>query len=200
MKNTTFILAGGNDRTTDGYAKRLEAELIKHIPSRPKLLSCFFSAPENEWPIKYQNWKEWFTTSFSFEFDYDYAQKATFLQQIDEADIIYLHGGNTQLLSEALPDTDQFKAHLQGKVVVGSSAGANILSKNYWSSTKAVPRHGLGILDINIMVHYGTTNHEGRTRISEDWKKEEMEFRKFVDAGEIVHIPEGQFIVRQLDA
>jgi peptidase E len=196
-KSTTLILAGGNDRTTEGYAKHLEDELVKYISSRPKILSCFFSAPENEWPTKYQNWKEWFTTNFSFDFEYDYAQKATFLQQIDEADIIYLHGGNTQLLFDSLPNVDDLKRHLEGKVVVGSSAGANTLSKDYWSSSRAVPAHGLGIVDVNIMVHYGTLSHEGRVRTPEDWKKEEVEFQKFVGAEEIIHIPEGQFIVVQ---
>jgi hypothetical protein len=89
---TTYILAGGNDRMAEGYGKRLAAEITEHVP-RPKVLSCFFSLPESEWPAKFNQFKEWFEANFTDDFTYEYAQKDTFLQQIKEADIIYLHGG-----------------------------------------------------------------------------------------------------------
>jgi hypothetical protein len=80
-------------------------------------------------------------------------------------------------------------------MVVGSSAGANVLSKKYWSSTRAIPCEGLGVLDVNIMVHYGAMYHDGVVRTAEDWQREEAGFRAFVGDGEITHLPEGQFIV-----
>lgn len=107
-KPTTFILVGGNERGVQGYAKRLEDELAKHVSS-PKILSCFFSVPADDWLAKYQDWKQWFSTNFNGSFTYDYAKKETFLRQIDNADVIYLHGGNTQLLFDTLPDVDELR-------------------------------------------------------------------------------------------
>jgi hypothetical protein len=192
---TTYILAGGNDRTTEGYGERLADQITARVTMHPKILSCFFSIPEQEWPTKYAQCEEWFAKNFTSGYKYNYAQKDTFLQQIDDADVIYLHGGNTQLLFDAFPSAEDFVKRVKGKIVVGSSAGANILSKKYWSSSRAVPCKGLGILDVNIMVHYGAVNHEGLTRTDKDWQREEAEFQAFVGDGEITHLPEGEFVV-----
>lgn len=187
---TTFILAGGNDRTTKGYGKHLADELAKHV-SRPKILSCFFSAPESDWPTKAKDWKEWFSAHIAQPFTYDYAKRTTFLEQMDAADVIYFHGGDTALLLKTLPDTATLKAHFPGKVVIGSSAGANMLSTHYWSSSRGVLGQGRGILDVNIMVHYGSDDK----RIGADWKREEAEFQETIGTDKIMRLPEGQFVV-----
>jgi len=189
-KPTVFILAGGNDRTTSGYGKRLANKIAKHA-SRPRILSCFFSAPESEWAHKAKDWKEWFLTELTQPFTYDYAKPATFLEQMDAADVIYFHGGDTELLFKTLPDVATLKAHFSGKIVVGSSAGANMLSTHYWSSSRGVLGEGLSILDVNIMVHYGSDDK----RIGADWKQEEAEFKKLIGTDKILRLPEGRFVV-----
>lgn len=194
---TTYILAGGNDRASEDYGKRLAQEITKYA-AKPKILSCFFASPAETWQAKASDWKTWFSGCFGANFTYDYAQKDTFLDQIDLSDVIYLHGGITQLLLSALPYADELKAHFKGKIIVGSSAGANLLSKKYWSSTKAEPGNGLGLVDINTMVHYGSPDMEGISRTLDDWKKEEIQFQKFVGSGDITHLPEGQFVVVQV--
>jgi peptidase S51-like protein len=196
VMTTTYILAGGNDRATEGYGERLGQEIAKRVSS-PRILSCFFSWPVESWESKSHDWRSWFEKYFGEAITYDYAKKEMFLRQIDSADVIYLHGGTTQLLFDTLPPADSLKKHFEGKTVVGSSAGANILAKNYWSSKRAVPAHGLAIVDINIMVHYGTLGHEGTTRTPDDWIKEERDFQKFIGREVITRLPEGQFVVRQ---
>jgi hypothetical protein len=171
---------------------RLADELAKYI-SRPKILSCFFSAPESDWPTKSKDWKEWFSTCLTQPFTYDYAKPTTFLEQMDAADIIYFHGGDTKLLLKTLPDTAKLKAHFSGKVVVGSSAGANMLSRRYWSSSRGVLGEGRGILDVNIMVHYGSADKRPGT----DWKREEAVFQKLIGTDKILRLHEGQFVVSE---
>jgi hypothetical protein len=190
---TTYILAGGNDRSTPGYGERLAAEITKLKPN-PHILSCFYAWPEAVWEDKAKTWHEWFEQNFGPRIGYDYASKDRFLSQIDTADVVYLHGGNTAMMLDALPDASQLKAHFEGKIVVGSSAGANVLSTNFWSSTKARPLRGLGLVKLNIMVHYGKLTHEKLARTSEDWRREEAEFAKFINGLNIVRLPEGQFI------
>ncbi len=195
---TTYILAGGNDRITEGYGERLSEEIAKHV-TNPRILSCFFSLPVEIWESKWQDWQSWFSRYFGTDVRYDYAKKDTFLEQIDLADVIYLHGGDTRLLFDTLPSIDALKEHFRGKVIVGSSAGANALSKNYWSSKRGVPAHGLGIVGSNIMVHYGTLKHEETTRVSGDWEREEASFQKIIGDEKITCLPEGQFAVEQDD-
>lgn len=191
-KPMVFILAGGNDRTTEGYGERLANELARRV-SHPSLLSCFFAAPESDWPTKSKDWKEWFSMHIAQPFTYDYAKRATFLGQMDTADVIYFHGGDTALLLKTLPDTATLKAHFPGKVVIGSSAGANMLSKLYWSSGRGVLGEGRGILDANTMVHYGSKDK----RIGADWKQEEAAFQKIIGTDRILQLPEGQFVVME---
>lgn len=193
MNKTVFILAGGNDRESEDYGQRLWSEISKYN-SNPKVLSCFFSSPEETWKQKAQDWENWFINGFGRSIAYDYAQYATFLDQVDSADVIYLHGGDTKLLFDALPDAEELKKHFAGKVVIGSSAGANVLSHYFWSSTRGVLGRGKGIVDVNIMVHYGAPDAGDYKRTPQDWKREEGELER-IGKKAVTHLPEGQFII-----
>jgi hypothetical protein len=191
---TIFILAGGNDRKFPDYGRRLDEEIAKHV-TNPKILSCFFSQPEETWEQKAKDYKSWFSNNFTQPFTYDYARADSLLQQMDAADVVYFHGGDTQLLFEHLPPAEELKKHFQDKVIIGSSAGANMLSTYFWSSKRAAFGEGLGILDVNIMVHYGALDHDGFKRTTEDWQREEAEFQKRIGDRKITYLPEAQFIV-----
>ncbi|HKR81381.1 MAG TPA: Type 1 glutamine amidotransferase-like domain-containing protein [Candidatus Saccharimonadales bacterium] len=194
----TFILAGGNDRKSPDYGLRLSQEIAKHV-TNPKILSCFYSWPEESWEQKAEDWQSWFSNNFNWPFTYDYARADSLLEQMDAADVIYFHGGDTNLLFEHLPPVEKLKKHFQDKVIIGSSAGANMLSKYFWSSKRAAFGEGLGILDINIMVHYGAPDHEGFKRTPEDWQREEAEFQEHIGGRTITHLPEGQFVIIEQD-
>lgn len=157
-------------------------------------MSCFFSAPKEIWQEKARQRKEWFAHIFEGRLTYDYAKLDTFLDQVDAADIVYFHGGDTALLLSRLPDTEILKKHLAGKVVVGSSAGANMLSTNFWSSMRGVPGKGRGLVAANIMVHYGAPKTGEKVRTPQDWQAEEADFAKHV-GGPVTRLAEGRFEV-----
>jgi hypothetical protein len=194
MTRTIFILAGGNDQKSEDYGRHLSEEVAKHADN-PKVLSCFFSAPPGTWEQKAQDWKGWFSDHFTQPFTYDYAQYATLLEQIDAADVIYFHGGDTRLLFEHLPETHKLKKHFTGKVIIGSSAGANVLSTHYWSSTRGGFCEGRAVLGVNVMVHYHAADASGHKRTPEDWKREEAEFQERLGDRAVTPLPEGQFVV-----
>jgi hypothetical protein len=194
MAKTVFILAGGNDRNVKDYGHRLSEEVAKYT-TNPKILSCFFSSPKETWEEKAQDWKGWFSDNFTQSFTYDYAKLESLLGQIDAADVIYFHGGDTKLLFKNLPHTQMLKEHFKDKIIIGSSAGANMLSRYYWSSTRGVFGEGRDILDVNVMVHYGAPDASGRKRTLEDWKREETEFQKRIGNDQtVIHLPEGQSV------
>lgn len=198
MTKTVYILAGGNDRKSENYGHRLSEEIAKHV-TNPKLLSCFFSAQPEEWEQKAQDWKGWFSDHFTQPFIYDYAKYETLLEQIDTADVVYFHGGDTRLLFEHLPETQELKKHFKGKVIIGSSAGANMLSTHYWSSTRGGFNEGRAVLDINVMVHYHAPDASGHKRTPEDWEREEAEFQERLGNRAITPLPEGRFVVIEKD-
>lgn len=194
MTKTIYILAGGNDRKFEDFSKRLINRVTEYV-TNPKILSCFFSTPPEEWEQKAQDWKGWFSDHFTHPFTYDYAKYETLLGQIDASDIVYFHGGDTKLLLEHLPDTQELKKHFANKIIIGSSAGANMLSTSYWSSTRGGFCEGRAVLDINVMVHYHAPDASGHKRTPEDWEREEAEFQERLGDRLITPLPEGEFVV-----
>jgi len=194
MIKTVYILAGGNDRKVEDFGKRLSEEVAKYV-TNPRILSCFFSAPPEMWEQKAQDWEGWFLEHFTQPFTYDYAKYETLLEQIDAADVVYFHGGNTRLLFEHLPDTQELKKHFKNKVIIGSSAGANMLSTYYWSSTRGGLCEGRAVLDMNVMVHYHAPDASGHKRTPEDWEREEATFQERLGDRVITPLPEGEFVV-----
>lgn len=192
---TKYILAGGNDLGIKDFPERLNKE-IQNTKNEFSVLSCFFSRPESDWNEQSKIHESWFAKNLKGMKQYSYATERNFKDKAKIADIIYLHGGDTVLLSEKIKKQGDLKEIFKDKIVIGSSAGANILSTDYWSSSRAEHHKGLGILDINIMVHFGAKNHEGRKRNQKDWQAEEREFRKIIGKdAEIIKLPEGEFKV-----
>ena len=192
---TTYILAGGNDRKYDDFPERLNEEIHRKI-AKPRILSCFFSQPPETWQERYDDWSAWFSKLITGIGHYELAQQVNFRDQVNHCDVIYLHGGDTKLLQEKLQEVGVDRTIFKGKIVIGSSAGANCLSRNYWSSTRAEAWMGLGLVDRNVMVHYGASDLAGRQRSDEDWEKEEAKFQSVIGSGErITRLPEAQFIV-----
>jgi peptidase E len=104
--------------------------------------------------------------------------------QIQTSDCIYIRGGVDEPLKNILSCLDSFGKLIKGKLVVGSSAGANILSKYYWRNSKNCIEEGLGILPIKVFCHYNET------------KKESFEQLKNHEEDLPVHtIPETEFII-----
>ncbi|HXS14643.1 MAG TPA: Type 1 glutamine amidotransferase-like domain-containing protein [Candidatus Saccharimonadales bacterium] len=79
-----------------------------------------------------------------------------FLDQTHAADIVYFGGGDTQQILNLLRQIplDILSQHLQNKIVVGVSAGANALSKYYFSAHRQQIEEGLGVLPIKVFCHY----------------------------------------------
>jgi peptidase E len=120
----------------------------------------------------------------------------TFLGQVKAFDVLYLHGGHNDLLFDTLSKFGKLDGIFKGKIVVGSSAGANLVAKNFWASSAQKPRKGKAVLDVNIMAHYGATNHAGIQRTSQNWINEEKLFRDFLGNDEkIWHIPEAELVI-----
>ncbi len=192
---TVFILAGGNDRHTDSeFGDRL-ARLVKEFVERPVILSCFLSCPE---VIQHQRWLEyadWFREKFG-DVEILEGLQDNFYDQAERADVIYLHGGKTSELIANLPDFERSREAFDGKIVIGSSAGANYLSSFGVSLAQDLTViQGSGILRQPVMIHYRAREFDDKIFSAEDWTKAEAKLVDVSDGSNILCIPEGQFAV-----
>lgn len=185
---TKFILAGGNDREIPGFAKALKQELPTNL-GELSFLSCFFSRPEVAWETSANDWRQWVSKELGIT-NYDYARRDTFESKVQQADIVFFHGGDSWALLEAISKYDDFEKMLGG-IIIGSSAGANLFAKNFWSASARKAGEGLGILDVNTMVHYGVEQIGDIVRTEADWLAEEQEFAELIGSSDILRLPEG---------
>lgn len=123
---TLYILAGGCDRAYPEFWDRLSEVVLREVPS-PKILSCMFASDEAAVEARFEGYKTTFARYFA-ESDVTLARHDVFYEQIKSSDVIYLHGGRTSRLLEAIPEYNRFRRAVEGKIVIGSSAGANFLS------------------------------------------------------------------------
>lgn len=67
---------------------------------------------------------------------FEVADLKRIIGQVEGSDIIYIHGGDTELLVSTLDVTMDWTDMFKGKVVAGDSAGGNFLSKIGYSPKK----------------------------------------------------------------
>ena len=191
---TKFILAGGCDRLYPEYLTQL-ARVIETAVQQPKILSCWFSNSDEESEAKFPEYQAHFLKFFSEGSSFIKADRVTFIDQIRSADVIYFHGGHTELLFTALEPYGDLRASFEGKIVVGSSAGTNYLSSFGFSPRKASAQKGSGILDIATVVHYGSAGFGDMKFEPSFWDDAVKQVREKSGKQEVLLLHEGTFSV-----
>lgn len=190
---TRIILHGGNsDRDTDKNNKFYNA-VIESIDSEVvRVLCVYFARPERRWEDSYYDDQISFRRierEMSREIETKLAKSSDpedFLRDIAEADVVFINGGIQGNLKETLLTIgeERFFEALQSKTLVGISAGANVLSKYYYSIATQGIREGTGFLDIKILTHYS----------EHDAKQLEM-LKTHGEDLQIVTIPEEEYVI-----
>jgi len=154
--NTKFILHGGfNKDKADEDNHVFYSEILKDTPDRLKILLVPFAKDADRIvPATEKISKEFRNSSPDKNLQIDIATESDFLYQLENTDVIYFHGGRTLKLLESLRKFPQLGELLEGKIVAGESAGANIFAKFCYSPNADVVTEGLGILPIKIIPHY----------------------------------------------
>lgn len=191
---TTYILAGGEDVHHPEYAKSI-ARLITMKVAQPKILSCLFSQPDEKVADRFAMMRDFFLPFFPDGSSFVLAEPGSFIEQLRQSDVLYLHGGQTSLLLPAMQQYPNIKREFADKIVIGSSAGAN-----YLSSCGLSPRAGKvglngGILDVAAIVHYGSSGFAGMTFTPEFWDKAVETVRAAWGRDEVILLPEGMFTI-----
>ena len=188
---TTFILHGGeSSRNTQANRDFFTRIIQTENKDRLNILCVYFARPTYRWEESFEEDCAIFHELHSrkkLNFTLATLDIKTFNQQILKSDILFMNGGLQGCLKETLEDLDSFRDSIRGKVVVGISAGANILSKYYWSSVAQSVREGIGILPIKLLCHYEVNDRE-EVKALEEYKEELPLYKLPEEHFEIIHL------------
>jgi len=158
---TKYIVSGGSANEPNELNDHFFREILKDTPSNPKVLLVMFAKTEDKVEARVASVKKQFEKNKgNKQPTFTLANHGEFESQLQETDIVYLHGGTTLLLIDAISKHPNFKELIKGKVVAGESAGAYLLSTKFYSKTIGKVMDGLGLLTIKTICHYEDRNQE----------------------------------------
>lgn len=194
---TKYVLNSGGINNEPERAKRFFAEVVSGLGNQPKILLCFFAQKREDWESKFANDK---VKLQSFMPDgvrpqWVLAFPETFEKQIQESDVLYIHGGDDHLVQYWLRQFDLPRIW-EGKVVATNSASSHALSKYFWTCDWRMCMAGLGILPIKFLAHYESSFGTEDPRGPIDWEKAFSELESFGDPAVSTHaLREGEYVV-----
>jgi len=152
---TKYILHGGNTRVPSPDNESFFREMTLGIKGKALVLLNYFSREEKEFPELFeQDKKRILEYSESKDLEFEIAKEDVFEEQLKRAKVMYMRGGKTKKLLEKMKKLDSPEELFAGKIIVGSSAGAYVLSKYYWKHEEGEIGQGLGILNLKVYCHY----------------------------------------------
>jgi len=154
---TKYILHGGKTSANSLDNQKYYLETI-NIPKKDiNLLIVSFARDPQVWNEKFEQYRQIFLNLNSdkqINFVLSDPDPKIFTKQIQKADVIFILGGETIRLMGYLKNILNLKELFRDKIIAGSSAGANFLSKYYYTINGEEVRHGLNILDIKTFPHF----------------------------------------------
>lgn len=155
----TFLLVGGDINSADDAKQSFYSFLTRDL--QRDVLVIAFARDESEWTT-IQKSTEDELAPYGFDNNVILASTDTesFKKQVENSGTIIIRGGSTDKLINKLRLLGFSGLNLDEKIISGSSAGAYALAKSYYSLTDRIVKDGLGLIDCNVIVHYGSASYE----------------------------------------
>ena len=154
---TKYFLHGGYEDRDNEENTRFFKNLVGKLAQNATVLLVLFARPESDWSEKSEKLIRMFSKvsgDKNMQFVIANAETDEFLKQLKKADLVYLRGGNTQMLREALEQVGDLRRLFEGKIIAGSSAGAYLLSKYYYTRSLGEFVEGFGLVPVKVMCHF----------------------------------------------
>jgi hypothetical protein len=155
-----YILSGGYAYKAPDGGKSFCDEIIKGIEKPVKILDCLFARDTNEWNEKFNNDQKFFSEHID-NFELTLAIPENFIEQLKNTDVVFFQGGSPRQLMEILNTVPAWKNYIDNKVVVASSAGADVLVRYYGVGKTMNIGTGLGLLPIKFIPHWQSDYNKG---------------------------------------
>lgn len=150
-----YILHGGYTNTLNSLNKGFFNEIVNDLSDGGRVLIVYFAREEKGWTTLFtQDEKRFKRAIQGRDIKLTIARKDGFINQVTSSDAIYMRGGTSRRLMDALKEFPEFSEAIKDKIVAGSSAGAYALSTFYYTYESKQVLRGLGILPINVICHF----------------------------------------------
>ena len=184
-----LILMGGRPWVAGDGGEAFVRALFRYHPKSVKPAFCIFAQPESEW----QQTRDYNTGMFdrfkgSRTVEYQTMTADNFEQVSAWADVMYVPGGDPFGLLEKLSAYD-LKTIWDGKIIAGSSAGADLFCQDFVHLQDKKFGKGLGWLPLSCVPHW-RDQFEDYTDKDWDWA-EQASLKQ--SANPVLCISEGKF-------
>jgi len=184
---TKFILHGGRTSRPSVHNTNFFKEMVKSSPEPVKILTVYFAVIKEKWKESFEDDKKkffLFNPDTEMEFVLASDDIDILIGQIKSANIIYIRGGTELLIYEIFRKINNLAELFDSKVIGGSSAGAYVLSKYFYSNYRDSIHEGTGILPIKCFAHY-----------SDEMSDKLQMLKEYNEDLDVYAIPETEFVV-----
>ncbi|HUC79019.1 MAG TPA: Type 1 glutamine amidotransferase-like domain-containing protein [Candidatus Saccharimonadales bacterium] len=169
---TKVIISGGFADEINSENSKFFTEILKDTPDKINVLLILFAKNENEWELKSKKIIVQFeSVKNRKKIKYTIANLDNLKEQIKESDVVYIRGGDTDLLLAAIKKYPEFKSWVLGKTIAGESAGTYLLSGYFYSKTLGGLHEGLGLLPVKTICHFEGKNEDKLDESHKELKK-----------------------------
>jgi len=157
---TTYILHGGATSTNNKQNDLFFQQFTSHIDKdEVKILLCYWARSKEERPKILERDKESILKNSKKKVIFEVAKDVDDLfLKLKTCDVLYVVGGDPELIEPYYKHLDGLKETLDGKVYLGSSMGAFLASTSYVVSSSKYKRDfvqsGVGLLPIQLLCHW----------------------------------------------
>lgn len=165
--NTTYVLHGGATSTVSpGNDKFFSLFTSLTNKRQVNILMCYFAIEKESWDELLKRDKSKITKNSNKNIATTVPTTPNdLLKKIEDCDVLYVAGGKAELIEPLYRDLNGLEKRLKGKIYLGSSMGAFMISKHYvlsYDSQDSNRIHkGLGILSINTLAHWNQEKRKG---------------------------------------
>lgn len=155
---TKYILHGGYTSTDNELNHTFYEEITRDVPDKATILLCYFASQEEDNSNRFKEDRGRLNErSHAKDFTFLLANEKDFIEQLKQANALYIRGGSTPKLLRVLKKYTDFKENVDGKTIAGSSAGAYAIgrfSPFHDDESGGKVREGLGLLPLRVVCHY----------------------------------------------
>ena len=189
-------MGGGSPQSASDEGVAFCEEIVAGFSEPVKILDCLFARSPEKWERAFSEDKEFFTRCLpNTNFEMQLADSNQFSEQIRLNDVLYIRGGTTLTLLNALKKIDRWQTLLEGKTIVGLSAGTNVLSRYYYGLDSLKIEEGLGLVPVKVIAHWRSNYNAPNV----DWDKTYLDLESHKENLRLIALAEGEFTVIAVD-
>ncbi len=188
---TKYVLVGGYIHKAPDEGKAFCDEIVKTLESRSiKILDCLFGRNSEDWEQRFQDDKSFFEKNIQ-GVSIELAQPDQFIDQVKRSDVVFFQGGAPRKMIELLGSLELISDAFKGKVVVGSSGGADMLCRYYGVGKTSNIGEGLGFVPMKLIPHWKS---DYALPVVIDWEGLKEKLKSYKESIELITLQEGEFI------